>query len=248
MRIFERALRDGAHLTRAELGTALRAKGIDTAGQRLAFMVMHAELELLVCSGAMRGKQHTYALVDERAPAAAAMSRDEALAKLALRYFESHGPAQPQDFAWWSGLTVADAVRGIDANGSALESAELAGKRHWFGAGSAPPAKPRPPIVHLLPNYDEAFIGYRDRSAMQHPRVTQERAVIEEVLYAHVVTVNGQIAGGWRRGPASRAHEVDVTLLAELTAAENRALRAAVRRYGAFSDEDLLVNLTLRAR
>ena len=47
---------------------------------RLTYLVMHAELEGLICSGAMRGKQHTYALLDERAPAAKALARDEALA------------------------------------------------------------------------------------------------------------------------------------------------------------------------
>ena len=31
--------------------------------------MMHAELEAVICSGPRRGKQFTYALLDERAPA-----------------------------------------------------------------------------------------------------------------------------------------------------------------------------------
>jgi hypothetical protein len=64
---------------------------------------MYAELEGLICSGPRRGKQSTYALVSERAPKATRLSRDEALATLARRYFSSHGRRR-SDFVWWSGL------------------------------------------------------------------------------------------------------------------------------------------------
>ena len=50
------------------------------------------------------GKQFTYALLEERVPAAKMTDRDEALAELTRRYFKSHGPATLQDFVWWSGL------------------------------------------------------------------------------------------------------------------------------------------------
>jgi hypothetical protein len=63
------------------------------AGLRLAYLVMHAELNALICSGPMRGKQHTYMLLEERVPPAPSLKRDEALAILAGRYFTSHGPA-----------------------------------------------------------------------------------------------------------------------------------------------------------
>jgi Winged helix DNA-binding domain len=61
---------------------------------------MHAELEGLICSGAMRGKQHTYALLDERVPPASMLTHEEALAELTRRFFTSHGPATIKDFAW----------------------------------------------------------------------------------------------------------------------------------------------------
>ena len=73
---------------------------------------MRAELDGVICSGARRGKQFTYALLDERVPPRE-LTRDEALAELTRRYFTSRGPAQVQDFAWWSGLTMADARAGL---------------------------------------------------------------------------------------------------------------------------------------
>jgi hypothetical protein len=68
---------------------------------------MHAELDAVICSGARRGKQITYALLDERVSAAPPMERDEALARLAGLYFSTRAPATVHDFAWWSGLTGA---------------------------------------------------------------------------------------------------------------------------------------------
>jgi DNA glycosylase AlkZ-like len=108
------ALRGGRHLTRVELGHALERAGIRAAGTRLAYVLMRAELDAVICSGPRRGKQFTYALFDERVPASKPLARDQALAELVRRYFASHGPATVQDFAWWSGLTVADGTKGID--------------------------------------------------------------------------------------------------------------------------------------
>jgi hypothetical protein len=56
----EKALGDGAHLTRQELAAVLRRARISTAGQRLAHLLARAELDGLICSGARRGKQSTY--------------------------------------------------------------------------------------------------------------------------------------------------------------------------------------------
>ena len=244
-RIIERALRAGTRLTRTELAHVLNAKGIDATGQRLAYMVMNAELNLVACSGGRRDGQHTYALVDGRAPAAPALSRDEALGRLALRYFTGHGPAQPQDFAWWSGLTVADARRGIEANAGDLESLDVDGKRHWFAAGSRPPPIPRRPIVHLLPNYDESFIAYRDRSAMMHPEVTRDGVVLNDVLGVHVITLNGQIVGGWRRYAKDGA-AINATLLVEFDRAEHRALERAAAAFARFAGGSAALEISYR--
>src|SRR5262245_46398415 len=89
--IFERALGDGGHLTRNELGGHLARKGVTAKGIRLAMLTIYAELEGLICSGAYREKQLTYALLAARAPRAKRLSRDEALATLTRRFFSSHG-------------------------------------------------------------------------------------------------------------------------------------------------------------
>src|SRR2546425_1198736 len=66
--LIAKALEGGAHLTRRELASVLKHGGIRASDARLAYIVMRAELDGIVCSGAMRGKQHTYALLDDRTP------------------------------------------------------------------------------------------------------------------------------------------------------------------------------------
>ena len=125
--MIHRALEGGKTLTRAELAVHLKRAKVPADGLKLAYLMMHAELEGVICSGPRRGKQFTYALLDERVPATKPKTRDEALAELARRYFASHGPATVRDFAWWSGLTVKDAQQAIDSVRPRLESSTIGG-------------------------------------------------------------------------------------------------------------------------
>ena len=111
--IIAKALRGRNFRTRLELSQELEKNTITARGQRLGHLMIHPELDAVICSGPRRGKQFTYALVEERAPYVKPISRDEALGKLALTYFTSHGPAQLRDFAWWSGLGAKDAALGL---------------------------------------------------------------------------------------------------------------------------------------
>jgi hypothetical protein len=112
--LIERALSGGQFLTRQELGSHLARGGLRATGISLALLTMYAELAGVICSGPMRERQITYALLADRAPDARRLPRDEALAELTTRFVRSHGPATLRDLAWWSGLTAADARRGLE--------------------------------------------------------------------------------------------------------------------------------------
>jgi hypothetical protein len=59
-----KALQGGKQLTRAELASALQQAGIATNdSQRITYILMKAELDGIICSGARYGKQFTYALL-----------------------------------------------------------------------------------------------------------------------------------------------------------------------------------------
>ena len=133
-----RALEGGRRLTRAGLyGTLDRAR-ITTAGGRGLQIVSALAHQGVICYGPRDGKHHTVVLLDEWLPPATAMDREEALAELARRYFTSHGPATVSDFAWWSGLLVRDAQRGLDAARRSLVAVEREGRAWWAAPGSAP--------------------------------------------------------------------------------------------------------------
>ena len=210
-----RALEGGRQLIRDELRPAIEAAGVAIpTGQVLAHLVMHAELDLVAVSGARRGLQHTYAAFDDRVPPSPPLDRDQALAELASRYFRSHGPATIADFAWWSGLTVADARRGAQAAG-------LAEADGYYFVPSDPPPIP-PGRVWLLPNYDEYTVAYKQRELFGDR---------ERILFTNVVVVDGQVVGMWKRTVRKKAVEVDVEWFDEPRPA---ALADAAERYAGF--------------
>jgi hypothetical protein len=235
-----RALRGGKHRTRAELSGALARAGIRATGQRLAHVMAHAELDALVCSGALRGKQFTYALLEERVPPTRAVSREEALALLAARYFAGHGPATVRDFGWWSGLTAADARAAVALARPALVSAAVDGLTCWM-APAGGTRRTRSPAVYLLSNYDEYFVAYKDRAwttAASQLRLGPARE------FPHQLMIDGHLAGSWRRTIGARAAAVEVRPYRGLGAAELRALRAEAERYARFLERPV----TLAAR
>jgi hypothetical protein len=228
------ALQGGTHLTRAELVAALAQAGIMTTEQlRFGYLMIWAELEGIICSGAMRGKQFTYALLEERAPPAPARSREEALAELTRRYFTSHGPATVADFVWWSGLTTADARAGLALLGAQLAQEEIGGQMYWY-APSAPVAPDPAPTAYLLPNYDEYIVAYKDRRAIMDAAQAARLDPRGNVLFSHTIVLDGQVAGIWKRTLTNDTVLLDTAALAPLTAAAQDAITAAADRYGRF--------------
>ncbi len=227
------ALAGGQHRTRAELAATLQANGIATAGEtRLSYHLMQAELDGLICSGPRRGNQFTYALLEERVPPVAPFSRDEALAELARRFFQSHGPATVQDLAKWSGLTVADATLGLDAVAAQLDHDTPDGRTYWF-APAAPPTVAPSTTAHLLSIFDEYFIGYHDRSAIVSDKHAARLVAMDNAL-RNIIVVDGRIVGTWRRTLRKTAVTVETNLFIDLTDAAHHAVAAAAQRYAAF--------------
>jgi hypothetical protein len=231
---FTRALADGAHRTRAELGAAPRAAGVAPDGQRLPHLLGHAELQGLLCSGAPRAKQATWALLARRAPpAGAALTHDEALAELARRYFRSRGPASAADFAWWSGLAPAEARAGLAAVAAELTSESIAGVTTWRAREA-----PRVPAAaladaYLLPAFDEYLVAYRDRGAVLSPRDTR-RINAGGGLLAPTIVIAGQVVGTWRRTLGRGVVTIALSLFGKPTPPDRARIKAAAERYGAF--------------
>lgn len=235
--MLQRAL-DGNHfLTRTELAVHLKRAKVPADGLKLAYLMMHAELEGVICSGPRRGKQFTYALLDERAPQKApVLDRDHALAELATRYFLSHGPATVRDFVWWSGLTVKDARAGIAGASSALQQSTIDGRVHW-GPGDVPGLSIKSPCAFLLPNYDEYLIAYKDRGPVVESGRTANLVARTNGGFTHHLVIDGRLAGGWRRTLKGHLVLVEVAPYKPLTPAQTGAVAAAADHYGEFLNQ-----------
>jgi hypothetical protein len=227
------ALSGGTHCTRKELELLLERGGISAPkGFRMAYILMQAEL---ICSGIPNGKQQTYALLDERSPAAVRrqLTQDEALAELTRRYFTSHGPATAKDFRWWSSLTLNEIKAGLALAGDTLDHLEVDGLTYWFGE-PAPKSPPPRPTVHLLQAYDEYLVGYSE-SKYALDQSGRARSVPQpNFVFNMVVVLDSQVVGRWRRTLTKDGLAIDVALHQALDVRQSRALQAAADAHAAF--------------
>ena len=225
-RVIEQTLAGGAPpCTRGELADRLGAAGIQAAGLRLGYLLMHAELEELICSGPRRGKQHTYALLDDRVPHSPSddRPRDTAVADLALRYFHSHGPATVNDFTRWSSLTVADTKTALQVVGDQLVVEDHHGT-NWY---ASPTSSTPPPTTggFLIPMYDETIVAYQDL------RVVLADPPPRAGLLERAIVIDGRTHGSWKRRLARGTVVVEATLFAPLPPRRVAALEGAVARF-----------------
>ena len=239
-----KALMGGNQLTRSELESMLQRSDIigdNENRERISFIMMRAELDGVICSGGRRGKQFTYALLEERAPQARTLEREEALAELTRRYFISRSPATVYDFSWWSGLTVGDARAGLEMIGSQLESEEIDGTVYWYSPDlrgkQDMPVKPPPAMTHLLPTFDEYFLAYKDRSATLDPAFTGRQLEYMDLIArdnGQTIVIDGRVAGTWRRTLRRNAVHVSLNPFKPLVETQTRAVNTATERFGAF--------------
>jgi hypothetical protein len=195
--VIEKALAGGKHLTRDELVAEFKRANFPTGDNQYAHLLSWAELEGMICSGVEKKGKPTYALLEEWAPKKPALSREEALAKLAGKYFASHGPATLQDFTWWSGLSIRDARQALELVKSNFASETIDERTYWFSDAVSIPT-PEKEIVKTLPAYDEYILSYADRSASLTFE-NQIKAVSNNGIFRPVIIVNGRVIGIWSR-------------------------------------------------
>lgn len=231
------ALKNRKHLTRAELKSVLSRAGVAADDPiRLVHILLRAELDAIVCSGPRRGKQFTYALLEERVPAARTLTHDEALAELTQRYFASHGPATLADFVWWSGLTTNDARRGIGL--VTLEKATVDETIYWITTSAMPAATRSAPSAHLLPAFDEYNVAYKNRQLIFDSAKTTNWDAL-----GPTVIIDGRLVGTWKGTAEKNQLTIAVSASRPLNRREKLDIAAAAERYAAFLSVDPVVVL-----
>jgi len=234
-----KALRDGKQLTRNELRTALEKNGISTEGLRSNFLFLRAALDGLICHGPRRSKEFTFVLLDDWAKDFKKMDRDESLKELATRYFTGHGPATLQDFAWWSGLTLAEIKMGIEMSDSDLRHEVINGQKYWMNRKIELKSKSK--TVYLLPAYDEYLVGYKDRSAPSDKKYIKQLGP-GSGIFSPTVIINGKVEGTWKRSFRKKTVVIETNLFKPLTHADHRTITKAAQRYGDFLGMPVFLN------
>ncbi|MCW2757558.1 MAG: Winged helix DNA-binding protein [Nocardioidaceae bacterium] len=235
------ALTGGVSLTRPELAEVLARGGVEVSGNPLALVMLHTELEALVCSGGQRGKQQTYALVDERVPFVQPLDRDDALVELVTRFFTGHGPATAKDLRWWSSLTLADIALGLEGAGDRLREDVVDGVTYW-SAPDAEPWRPPSPAYRFLQTFDEYVVGYTE-SRYAFDLSGRARALPGDTLLRNgAVLLDGQVAGHWRRTVRAEQVVVETRLYDE---PDREALQVAADELGAFLGRTAVVDWSL---
>lgn len=227
------ALQGSKYLSRTELASKLEGAGIIAKGIRLVFILLRAELDGIICSGARREKQFTYALFEERVPKTKIIAHEEAITKLTNRYFSSHGPATLQDFIWWSGLTAIEAKSGLEMAKPNLLHETIDDKTYWFSSSNTSMNEVSQ-SVYLLPNYDEYIVGYTDRRAIYDIGHNSKLDARGNVLFQHTIVLGGRVIGTWKRVLEKKSIAVEVNLFSHLKSAETELLKDALGKYEKF--------------
>lgn len=241
IKILTATLQGNKHLNRSEINAEFKKKKIRVHGIRLSYIMMYAELDGIICSGARRGNQFTYALLDERVPASNPLNRDEALSKLAKQYFTSRGPATLKDFSTWSGLMMADCKKGLDMIKKDFIKEVIEENEYYFSTENFSNKKTNHSI-YFLPTYDEFIMGYKDRSAILEFKKSLKPSPI--FRYDCMIISDGQIIGTWKRTIIKKSINIEFEFFKPLNKNQDKEFFNAIHRFEHFTN--MSVNYTFR--
>lgn len=228
--VFEQAL-SGGPLTREQLLQQLQGAGIGTTGQRGYHLLSWWAQQGLICLGPPQGKQQTFVLLEQWLPAQPELSRERALAEIALRYFQGHGPASLADLSRWTGLALGDCRQGLAAVSHQLEQGQINGQHYWWDPACQPLESPG---AYLLAGFDEYLLGYKDRSAVLQPRYHQAICPGNNGMFSPTLVDQGQVIGTWKRQLRKQTLWVSLTPFQPLRAEQLQGFERAAQAYAQF--------------
>lgn len=208
-------------LTRQEIAERLSRQGIHTEGQAIAHLVWLAAVRGVVCHGPDRGREPEFVLVRDWLGEPQTREREAALGHLAVRYLTCHGPAEPADLAFWSGIPLRDANRAWRAVGDRLVAVDTDRGTRWTLHGQHDVA-PRGQ-VRLLPAFDEYLLGWRDRDFAVAPAYWER--INRGGGWLHPVALSdGRVVATWRAKAGPASPQLDTSPFEPLAPAVSRGI------------------------
>lgn len=235
-----KALEGGKSLTRQEVMQELEKGGIKTDSSRAVHFMINAETDAIVCNGTPKGKEITYALLDEKVPKGLIMNKEESLFSLAKIYFKSHAPATLHDFHWWSGLSMTDARTGLQSVKADLEEIMIDGKAYFQPRDLA--VIDAQESVFLLPAFDEYCVSYKDRNAI-FDKKWHGQAITSNGIFKPIVVINGKVEGVWKRTIQKNKVLIEISFFDSSKKIGVEKLHSAANRFGDFLELEVEVRI-----
>ncbi len=149
--------------------------------------------------------------------------------QLVLRYLAAYGPATTADIRRWSGLAgLPAAVKAL--RGDLITYLDERGRLLLDLPDAPRPHADTPAPVRFLPAFDNAILGYQDRS-----RIIDDPHLGLSVAGQRAVLVDGRVAATWTTGD----RRLTISPLRTLTRAEGRELEAEGQNLATFLDQDI---------
>lgn len=230
--LFIKNLTGGKQVTRKELLQILEDSKINTKEYRGGHIIGRLSQESIICIGPRQGKEQTFVLLDEWAPHAKSLSREESLKEITYRYFNSHGPATIEDMGWWSGLRMSEIKEGLEMNKSRLISESFNSRTFWMSKGIK--NIDTKPSLFLLASFEEYLVGYKNRQEVLSSKFSPFINPGGNGMFSPIIVSDGQVIGTWKRTIKKDRVIIKIDTFRSLSKSEKEDLKKEVERYGKF--------------
>ena len=219
-------------LPKKAIAEELKSLGFLLDDRLLTSLLVRSEIEGLLCSGVMQGREATWALLSERVPIICSLTPDEALKQLALKYFRSHSPASLEDFVWWSGLTKTQCRKALALIAREIEEIKIEEEMMYLYHKTLD-CPDYAKMVLLLPPYDEYLIGYKSRWVALEKKHTA-KAHNNFGIFKPVILHEGRVVGNWKASIDKQGENLTIDFFAEKSKIGKQTLQGAVNQFVQF--------------
>lgn len=219
-------------LPKKAIAEELKSLGFLLDDRLLTSLLVRSEIEGLLCSGVMQGREATWALLSERVPIICSLTPDEALKQLALKYFRSHSPASLEDFVWWSGLTKTQCRKALALIAREIEEIKIEEEMMYLYHKTLDCPNYAKKVL-LLPPYDEYLIGYKSRWVALEKKHTA-KAHNNFGIFKPVILHEGRVVGNWKASIDKQGENLTIDFFAEKSKIGKQTLQGAVNQFVQF--------------
>lgn len=219
-------------LPKKAIAEELKSLGFLLDDRLLTSLLVRSEIEGLLCSGVMQGREVTWALLSERVPTIYSLTPDDALKQLALKYFRSHSPASLEDFVWWSGLPKTQCRKALTLIANEIEETKIEEETMYLYHNTLDYPNYAKKVL-LLPPYDEYLIGYKSRWVALEKKHTA-KAHNNFGIFKPVILHEGRVVGNWKASIDKQGENLTIDFFAEKSKIGKQNLQGAVNQFVQF--------------